>query len=93
MDKYAWIIVNNFFKFCILGTLYNAIIHKNRFLSILLQKNLFKSILDKFMSYFSEFYFISYKFWNSIRISRNYIEKGNQKKGKTSAQYRATFGP
>jgi hypothetical protein len=55
--------------------------------------DLLKRILNKFILHFSEFYFISYEFWNLKRISGIYIKKGNQKKGKTGAQYRATFGP
>jgi hypothetical protein len=31
MYEHAWIFINKFFKFCILGILYNALIYKNEF--------------------------------------------------------------
>jgi hypothetical protein len=42
--------------------------------------DLLKRILNKFILHFSEFYFISYEFWNLKRISGIYIEKGNQER-------------
>jgi hypothetical protein len=78
-------------KILILGISYNAIMHKCRFGQACCI-DLLKRILKKFILQISEVYFISYEFLNHKRIFGIYIEKGNQKKGKTGAQYWGAFG-
>jgi hypothetical protein len=69
MWEYPWIFVNNLFKFCILDILYNAIMHKNGVAQSYC-KDLLTRILNKFISYFSEFCIIYYKFLKFKWISK-----------------------
>jgi hypothetical protein len=59
MYEYAYIFVNNFFKFCIIRILYNAIMNNCRFVQTHC-KDLLKMILKKFS--FLVLYFIYYDF-------------------------------
>jgi hypothetical protein len=54
MYECTWIIVNNFFKFYILGILFNAIMYKCRFY-LANWVYLFKRIHTNFILYFSKF--------------------------------------
>jgi hypothetical protein len=58
MYEHAWIFINRFFKFCILGILYHAIMHKCGFVQDYCL-DLLKIILRKFILYFLSIIVIS----------------------------------
>jgi hypothetical protein len=62
MYGHAWIFINKFFKFCILGILYNAIMHKCEFDQDYCI-DLLKRIPNIFILHFYEFYPNLHEFW------------------------------
>jgi hypothetical protein len=59
--EHASIFINKFFKCCILGILYNAIMHKRRF-GQSHRRDLLEKSVRKFMLYFSDFSTTFYEF-------------------------------
>jgi hypothetical protein len=62
MYEHAWIFINKFFKYCILGILYNALMYKNEF-GQAHRIELVSKIPTKFILCFSEVYSTFYEFW------------------------------
>jgi hypothetical protein len=62
MYEHAWILVNKFFKFCILGILYNVLMYKNEF-GQAHRIEMLSKIPTKFILRFSEVYSSFYEFW------------------------------